>query len=69
MKYIMFGIFAEPLSEQLKEFNIPKEKTDEWDIIRNFVFSAHIKGIITNKAIDKIFDYLAKQISDYIKEL
>ena len=34
---LRIGIFAPKFEEQLKDFNIPKEKTDEWENISNFI--------------------------------
>ena len=64
---LRIGIFAPPLEEQLKDFNIPKEKTDEWENISNFLFRQSIGGVLTNKQSDKLFSALIDEIRKYVR--
>ena len=64
---LSIGIFSLPLEEQLKDFNIPKEKTDEWEHISNFLFRQSIGGILTNKQSDKLFSALIGEIQKYVR--
>ena len=64
---LRIGIFAPPLEEQLKDFNIPKEQTDEWEHISNFLFRQSIGGILTNKQSDKLFSALIGEIQKYVR--
>jgi hypothetical protein len=64
---IEFGLCAKKLSEQLKEFNISKEKTAEWQSIADFIITAHIHHAITDKQGEKLNILLGKKISRYLK--
>ena len=64
---LSIGIFSPPLEEQLKDFNIPKEKTDEWEHISNFLFRQSIGRILTNKQSDKLFSALIGEIQKYVR--
>ena len=68
MKELEFGVFADPLAEQLKEFNIPAEQVEKWEVIKYFILSANIHDVATDRQADNLFKYLAKHISDYIVE-
>lgn len=68
MATIEFGLFAKDLSEQLKEFNIPIEKTQEWQHIADFLMSAHISKKVTDKAQEKLYDFLVELIEKEIKK-
>lgn len=61
------GIFAPPIEEQLKDFNIPKEQTDEWEHISNFLFRQSISGKLTDKQCDKLFYALIGEIQKYVR--
>ena len=64
---LRIGIFAPKFEEQLKDFNIPKEQTDEWEHISNFLFRQSIGGILTNKQSDKLFSALIGEIQKYVR--
>ena len=64
---IEFGLFAAPLTEQLKGY-LPKETAQGYDIIANFVISARIDGKLTDREEHKLFDYLCKEIEIDIKK-
>lgn len=66
---LRIGIFTPPIEEQLKDFNIPKEQTDEWEHISNFLFrqSKSIGGILTSKQSDKLFSALIDEIREYVR--
>ena len=65
---LCIGVLAPPLEEQLKDFNIPKEQTDEWEHISNFLFRQHIHGKLTDKQSDKLFYALIDEIQSYINK-
>ena len=65
---IKIGLFAPPLEEQLKEFNIPKEKTDGWETISSFIYRNHILGKITDKQENKLFNCLFEEIKAYLQK-
>lgn len=65
---IEFGLCAAELSEQLKEFNLPKETVDVWQGIADFIISAHISKAINDKAFYKCNQLLGSDISKTIKE-
>lgn len=65
---IEFGIFAKDLSEQLCEFNVPKEKTDCWQSIADFIITAHIHHAIGDKQFEKLNSLLGHIIAKEIKE-
>ena len=64
---IEFGLFASPLSEQLKDFNIDKEKVKYWENIADFLMSAHLDKKMTDREQRKLYDYLVKEIEKEIK--
>lgn len=64
---LSIGIFAPPLEEQLKDFNIPKEQADEWEHISNFLFRQSIGGKLTSKQSDKLFSALIDEIRKYVR--
>ena len=66
---IEFGLCATELSEQLKEFNLPKETVDVWQGIADFIISAHISKAINDKAFYKCNQLLGSDISKTIKEI
>ena len=61
------GLFAPPIEEQLKDFNIPKEQTDEWEHISNFLFRQSIGRKLTDKQCDKLFYALIGEIQNYVR--
>ena len=61
------GIFAPPIEEQLKDFNIPKEQTDEWEHISNFLFTRSIDRKLTDNQCDKLFYALIGEIQNYVR--
>lgn len=65
---IEIGLFAKPLEEQLKEFNIPKKETDGWENIANFIIRQSIKHNITEKQEQKLFKGLFEEIKFYIQK-
>lgn len=62
------GLFAPPLEKQLKEFNIPKEKTDEWETILFFIYRNHISGKITDKEEIKLYNCLFEEMKEYLQK-
>ena len=65
---IEFGLCAKELSEQLKEYNLPKEKTDAWQSIANFIITAHITHAITDKGVYKLNKLLGSMIAEEIRK-
>lgn len=65
---LSIGLFAPSIEEQLKDFNIPKEQTDEWEHISNFLFRQHINGKLTDKQCDKLFYALINEIQQYVNK-
>ena len=63
---IEFGLFADKLSEQLKPFDIPKEKTDEWQHIADFLMVAHLSKKLTDREQRKLYDFLIEDIKKEI---
>lgn len=59
---IEFGLFAKPLSEQLKDFDIDKEKVKYWENVVDFLMSAHLDKKITDREQEKLYGYLINQI-------
>lgn len=64
---IEFGLFANPLPEQLKDFEIDKEKIKYWENIVDFLMSAHLDKRLTDREQTKLYDYLVQQIEKEIK--
>lgn len=62
------GLFAKPLSEQLKDFNIPQKETDTWEEIANFIIRQSIKHNITELQEQKLFKGLFEEIKNYIQK-
>lgn len=62
------GLFSPVLKEQLKEFNIPKEKPDEWETIIFFIYRNHILGKITDKEKNKLYNCLFEEIKEYLQK-
>ena len=65
---IEIGLFAKPLEEQLKEFNIPKKETDVWEGIADFIIRQSIKHNITERQEQKLFKGLFEEIKNYIQK-
>ena len=65
---IEIGLFAKPLEEQLKEYNIPKNKTDTWEEICNFIIRQSLKHNITEKQEQKLFNGLFSEIVNYVNK-
>lgn len=65
---IEFGLCADELSKQLKEYNLPKEKIDSWQSIADFIISAKIAGAINDKSFSKCNKLLGQIIAKSIKE-
>ncbi len=65
---IEIGLFAKPLEEQLKEYNIPKNETDAWEEISNFIIRQSLKHNITEKQEQKLFNGLFEEIKNYVKK-
>lgn len=59
---IEFGLFAKPLSEQLKEFDIDKDKVKYWENIVDFLMSAHLDKKLTDREQEKLYSDLVNQI-------
>lgn len=66
---IEIGLFAKPLEEQLKEYNIPKNKTDNWEEICNFIIRQSLNRNITEKQEQKLFNGLFNEIVNYVNKL
>ena len=66
---IEFGLFAKPLSEQLKDFDIDKEKVKYWENIVYFLMSAHLDKKLTDREQEKLYNYLVEQIKKEITKL
>ena len=64
---IEIGLFARPLEEQLKDFNIPKEQTDIWEEIEYFIIRQSLNHNITEQQENKLFNGLFKEIKQYIQ--
>lgn len=64
---IEFGLFAKPLSEQLKDFDADKEKEKYWENILDFLMSAHLDKRLTDREQRKLYDYLVEEIKKEIK--
>lgn len=64
---IEFGLFANSLSEQLKEFDIDKGKVKYWENIVDFLMSAHLDKRLTDREQRKLYDYLVEEIEKEIK--
>lgn len=62
------GLLAKPFSEQLKDFNIPKEQTDIWEEISNFIIRQSLNHNITQLQENKLFKGLFEEIKNYIKK-
>lgn len=65
---LRIGMFAPALEEQLKDFNITKEKINEWESIKYFLIRCHLLEKITDKQEHKLFDCLFKEIKNYIEK-
>lgn len=65
---LRIGMFAPTLEEQLKDFNITKEKINEWERIKYFIIRCHLLEKITDKQEHKLFDCLFKEIKNYIEK-
>jgi hypothetical protein len=65
---IEFGLFADELNEQLKEFNIPNEKVAIWQGIADFIITASITHAITDKAHYKLNNLLGSIIAKEIQK-
>lgn len=65
---IEFGICAKELSEQLADFNLPKEKIDAWQSIANFIITAHIIHAVTDNGVSKLNKLLGSMIAEEIKK-
>ena len=65
---IEFGLCAKELSEQLKEYNLPKEKTDAWQSIADFIITAHFTHAVTDKGAFKLNNLLGKMIAEEIRK-
>ena len=63
---IEFGLFAKPLSEQLKVFDIDKEKLKYWENVVDFLISAHLDKKLTDREQEKMYSYLVSQIKKEI---
>jgi hypothetical protein len=63
---LKIGLFAPPIEEQLKDFNIEKEQLNKWEHISNFLFRQHINGKLTDKQMDKLMYALIGEIKNYI---
>lgn len=64
---IEFGLCAKELSEQLADFNLPKEKIEVWQGIADFIITAHISHAATDKTVTKLNKLLGSMISQEIK--
>lgn len=64
---INFGLFADSLTEQLKDY-LPKEIAQKYDDIAKFLMSAHLDGKLTDKQEHKLFDYLVSRIQKEISK-
>ena len=65
---IEFGLCAKELSEQLKDYNLLKEKIDAWQSIANFVITAHITHAVTDKGVFKLNKLLGSMIAEEIRK-
>lgn len=65
---IEFGLCADELSKQLKEFNLPKETVDIWQGIADFIITAHISKSINDNSFFKCNKLLGGIIAKAIKE-
>ena len=65
---IEIGLFAKPLEEQFKEFNIPKQQADIWEEISNFIIRQSLNRNITEKQENKLFNGLFEEIRQYIQK-
>lgn len=63
---IEFGLFANSLSEQLKEFDIDKDKVKYWENVVDFLMSAHLDKRLTDREQEKLYGYLINQIREEI---
>lgn len=64
---IEFGLVAKPLSEQLAEYNLPKEKVAEYQAIADFIVCASFGHKIGAKQVEKLNIMLGHQIAQEIK--
>ena len=65
---IEFGLCADELSEQLKEFNLPNEQVAIWQGIADFIITASISQAITDKAHYKLNKLLGSMIAEKIRK-
>lgn len=65
---IEFGICADKLSKQLKDYNLPKETIDAFQSIADFIISANIDNAINDKSFYKCNAVLGRIIAKTIKE-
>lgn len=65
---IEFGLCADELKEQLKEFNFPNEQVAVWQGIADFIITAHIDHAITDKSQYKLNKLLGSMIVSEIKK-
>lgn len=65
---IEFGICADELSKQLKEYNLPKEKIDSWQSIADFIIYAYIDNAINDNSFSKCNKVLGRIIAKTIEE-
>ena len=65
---IEFGICADELSKQLKDYNLPKETIESWQSIADFIILAHIDNAINDKSFYKCNELRGRIIAKTIKE-
>ena len=63
---LQFGLFAPPIAEQLKSYNVEKKDTDNWQKQAAAIDRLRITSILTHSESDKAYQRLLKSIVKHL---